>query len=419
MEEEIKKDSLTKRIGRWFREYLMIVKNTIGNIGRDNVSILTSGMVYSTLVAVVPCVTFLSAFLTTLGALQPFTSAISDWLIETFGSETGLYVLNLLSLYSRNAMSLGVVGLVSFIITGLFLINKVYNVINAIFRSHPTSSIFKRYVSFFIFLVTFTVLISFAFALSTTMDGISSLLSGIHAQGLHVHLRKLGSFSSILILFFMMLKFIPAVKIRFDSAFSGALLGTALLFGATFLFTNIIRSTVKYSVIYGAMASLLFVFLYLYIIWYIIIVVAEMTYIYQFKPDTSTLLGRPATAEMQISDTVDIMLEIAKKYAEGKGSTSIYEIARNNAIPISRINFYLNDFLASKLIIPTNSQKTSFVPARPLDQIKASDIIESVYGSGSSDQDSRSVGDNTAREFKLKGIEAFQSITLEELVKIS
>ena len=134
-----------KDIKNWLIDYLRVVFSALKKIGSDNISILASGMVYSTLIAIVPCITFLLFFLSAFGASEGFLQDVERWLIETFGTSEGEFVLEKLTEFSKNAMSLGIAGLVSFIITGLLLAGKVDSVINNIFRTRPSSGLMKRY----------------------------------------------------------------------------------------------------------------------------------------------------------------------------------------------------------------------------------------------------------------------------------
>ena len=102
---------------------------------KDNVLNSASGLVYSTLLAIVPALTFIFTFFNILGVLEPLTNFISQWLGELAGPEAGGELMVLLNRYTRNATSLGVVGLVSFLITMVLLINKVWSVINQIYLS--------------------------------------------------------------------------------------------------------------------------------------------------------------------------------------------------------------------------------------------------------------------------------------------
>ena len=61
-----------KDIKNWLIDYLRVVFSALKKIGSDNISILASGMVYSTLIAIVPCITFLLFFLSAFGASEGF-----------------------------------------------------------------------------------------------------------------------------------------------------------------------------------------------------------------------------------------------------------------------------------------------------------------------------------------------------------
>ena len=74
------KFNLLKKVNYWVSDYFSVVRQGIKLIGRDNINLLASGMVYSTLIAIVPCITFLSAFLSAFGALEPFISVLSEWM---------------------------------------------------------------------------------------------------------------------------------------------------------------------------------------------------------------------------------------------------------------------------------------------------------------------------------------------------
>ena len=60
-----------KRINQWAADYYGVIRQAFRSMSRDNINLLASGMVYSTLIAIVPCLTFLSAFLRLSGLWSP------------------------------------------------------------------------------------------------------------------------------------------------------------------------------------------------------------------------------------------------------------------------------------------------------------------------------------------------------------
>ncbi|MGN0906363.1 MAG: hypothetical protein ACI4NM_04385, partial [Bullifex sp.] len=85
MDEE-QKNGLRERLIAWIRDIGFIVMRSFDSLSKDNVPILASGLVYSTLVAFVPCFTFIFAIVQLFGVLQPFIDILMDWLYTALGS---------------------------------------------------------------------------------------------------------------------------------------------------------------------------------------------------------------------------------------------------------------------------------------------------------------------------------------------
>lgn len=415
-EKEGKGSRLLRRIGAWWIDYFKVIKSALRGIGNDNVTILASGLVYSSLIAIVPCITFLFVFLSTFGVLQTFMELMTELLIELFGEDNAANLIESINKYSTNAMSLGVFGLVSFIVTGLFLVNKIYMVINQIFRTRPETGTVKRFFTFFVFLIVFTFLIAMSFALSNTLNArITEAVGGTPQSPVS---KKLGSIALMWLVFLLLLLIVPNARVRFRSALVGATTGLVAMTIASNIFNIIIHSVVSYSVIYGTLASIFFLLLYLYIIWYIVITIAEVTYVHQYRPDKNTLLGRPQNPMRIISEAMNMILIISSKYSKGEGSSSTRELARKLAIPNSRLVSYLRDMEGAGIIMPTNTQGTSFVPARPLSQISLKRVIEILYGADEIDSaDIDTIGEAVAMEFYSTGKNGIKDITIEQLLE--
>lgn len=271
----------------WLNTYLRAVYKGLRKIGSDNISILSSGMVYSTLLAVVPCLTFLSAFLTAFGGAQNFSSLLQKWVLETFGESSGELVIEKVVQFSDNAMSLGIAGLISFIITGMLLAGKIDSVINNIFRTRPSDGLVKRYGKILIFLIVLTVVIALSLSLGSFVKEKAYTIMGLPFKlgAFSFIMNRWGRYIAVFVFFFFLLYFVPNVRIDLSSAVASSVLGTLTMMVFYFVFTRLITSTVKYSVIYGSMAAVLLVLLFFYIVWYIVILVADITYIYQFRPE--------------------------------------------------------------------------------------------------------------------------------------
>ena len=412
--------SIGKRFLNWWEDYFKVLKNVFKGLVNENITILASGLVYSTLIAVIPCLTFLFTFLSSFGALQVFLDVLNQWLSNTFGSETASSLILEVNNYSSNAMSLGVVGLISFLIAGLLLVNKIYNVINQIFKARTHSGSLKRFGTFFIFLIVFTFLISLAFALSNTLLArIDAYVNNIEMSvSMAQHFRKAGSFVLIWFTLFLFLVAVPNIKVRKRSAAVGATTGLIFISIVNFAFNTVVSKLVGYWTIYGTVASVFMVLLYFYIFWYIIIAVAEVVYIHQFRPDRNTLFGIAQSPSQKIGEAVNLLVVVCSKYKKGEGASSIREICKLMNVPYSRILTYLREFEAAGYLIPINSQNTAYIPSKPLDSIFVKDVVAFLYGIEELSSDNiENIGDTVSAELFRNGEMGLSSLTIENLLE--
>ena len=374
MQQEEEAKGVLSRLGNWWMDYAKAVGMAFRGMGRDNISMMASGMVYSTLIAIIPCLTFLFAFLSAFGVLQPFMSLIKVMSIDTFGEETGQQLVEYIEQFSSNAMSLGVFGLISFIFTGILLVNKIYIVINRIFRSRPSSGTVKRFTTFLTLLILGAFMVVGIFAVQSSVDNtILTMTRGEAGSGNMLYTLLILLFGWLLL--FLLYKEVPSERVRFASAAVGATTCIISLTIATAVFRSITATMVSYSVIYGSMASIFMALLYLYIIWFVVFFSAELSFVHQFRPDKTYIMGDTESPAHQISEAVNALLLISDRYRRGGGAMSQKEIMRRLAIPAQRLSPYLSDLEDAGMVMAVNAQRTLFVPARPLEQVKLSAVI--------------------------------------------
>ena len=109
-------------------------KTFFQEFGGSSVSMLSNGMVYSTLIAVVPCLALIYAVLNIFGVLEPVAGLLETYILETFGESTGRSLVGYLNYFTKNAVSMGIVSILSFGVTFVLLIDKVFSIVNKIYH---------------------------------------------------------------------------------------------------------------------------------------------------------------------------------------------------------------------------------------------------------------------------------------------
>ena len=89
MGEERDKAGAKSRIGEMMEDIGLVVYRALQGMWQSNVTIMASGLVYSTLIAIVPCITFFMAFMTVFGLIQPFMETLGAFFEDLFGPVLG------------------------------------------------------------------------------------------------------------------------------------------------------------------------------------------------------------------------------------------------------------------------------------------------------------------------------------------
>lgn len=414
------KESLLERGGAWLRQIFKLIYKSFNACLLDNVNILASGLVYSTLVAVVPFISFMVAFFAVFGIADQFFTMLLNVVSDILGQSIGESVIETLRIYSTNAMGLGVFGLVSFLITAVFLVNKIYSVINQMFHTQPTSVTIRRFSNFFLILIIGVFLLSALISFSSDIN--NKIVLSLSLQQSRISFWKnfllsLPQFLSIWCMFFVLYKFVPNAKVKTRYAFLGANVGIIGLLIANALFKKIVSLTVSYSVIYGSLASILFVLLFVYIFWIIVLICAKLVYVSQFKPDMNQIQGQPEPPSVQISQAINLLMLVCKSYSEGKGAVTDKIIIRKLGIAPALVYSYLEILVKNEIffVVDQRGKGFSYIPARPLDTIYIKDVSRFLFSFDSSM--SGTIGDAVSQKLSQTGIESMGNLTVENLLE--
>ncbi len=259
-----------------------LAKSFFKEFGENSSSMLSNGMVYSTLIAIVPCLAVVYAVLNLFGVLDPVVAVLEEYVVSAFGEGTGESLMRYINMFTANAVGMGIVSILSFALTFVLLIDKIFTVVNKIYNTKKGGNPIIRYLRYVGIIVVGLAAIVIAVFLVGRFNALSVKLRG---------LSKLSTFESIVkailpigAIFGVMLAvivLIPNCKVNFRSGVIGAIVGTVGIYVLGFVFSFVVGRSVKYSVIYGSLATLMFSFMFLSYLWKIIFASVTLAYVHQ------------------------------------------------------------------------------------------------------------------------------------------
>lgn len=274
MKEKIKKITKSKPVG--------FMKNFFGEFGASSVSMLSNGMVYATLIAVVPCLALIYAVLNLFGVLAPVMEILQTYIIETFGETTGKSLVGYLNYFTQNAVSMGIVSILSFGVTFVLLIDKVFSIVNKIYHVPKAESIVKRYLKYVGVIVIGLAAIVLAVFFVGRFNSLSLKLRNLpDLSGVQKVFKAVIPFAALFGIMLALVCLVPYCKVRFLSGLIGAAVGTVGIGVLGMVFKFVVQRSVKYSVIYGSLATLMFFFMFLSYLWKLVFASVIVSYVHQ------------------------------------------------------------------------------------------------------------------------------------------
>lgn len=397
-----------------------ILNVTLNHFIVDNSFLSASGMVYTSLTAMIPAFTVFFTFFGALGVLDPFKQFLTNVFNDIVETNIGDQIIPYLSNYTTNATSLGIVGLISFFITMVLLINRVWAIINGIYRTSTDRNIISRFANFITFAIMSVLLIAAFINFQTRFSSKYAELMGtaLETNFLIALLKRGLPFAIVFIAIFLLVYFVPNTKVELKAASIGAFTGAIILSIINFILVNLSNYFIKLSVIYGTFALVFIMLVMVYLAWAIVFFAAELAFVYQFRPDLDKNNGMQHSPAIFLSEGVNIIMLIGSNFKEGKGATSTREMNERLGIPDKWLYGYLDFLSGINFIIPTSNGNTTFIPARPLEQLRVKDLVDGLYGLeliNSEDRDT--AGEAISIQIHSHGISSLGSLSIENLLE--
>lgn len=385
------------------------------HFSRDKVFILASSVVYSTLVSMVPFLAFTMALISAFGALSEVQALLQEYLLVQFGEIAESSYMEIVEGFVLNAGSLGVVGLISFMITSVFLLNRVWMTVNQIYRTSLHSNVLLRMARFITVLVISTLLLSAYVSVSTLVR--RELLISVEATLTIRFLRYAAPWVFLFLVIFLLTLMVPNTKVKTSSAAIGSIIGVLMFQVSNLIFSKFITQAINYSIIYGSFATVLIFLLWVYLIWIIIFMSVEISYVHQYRPKRSFSASLADTPSELLAHGIDILVEICRGYKKGSGSVTVRELSLQLSLPGEKTANYLDLLERSGFILRMERGGKSYVPARPLEDMFIKDVIRVIYKAGVGEHERPSSGHELSDALLEGGLEQVEQVSMQELVK--
>jgi membrane protein len=348
------------------------------DLSRGQINLYSMGLVYATLLSVVPLIAFAFAVLKAFGAHRELEPLIGEF-FSPVGEKAPELTHRIMEFADSVSTGLvGSLGLALLLWTLLGTIKKVEDGFNFIWRVEHARSFARRVTEYVALLIVGPiVVVSF---IGLTHKALESASAGIgRYMPFFDRLQELGllmaPFFMVTAIFTAVYMFVPNTRVKWKPAIIGGVTAGVLWVVVGKLFTALVVYTTRLSVVYAGFAIIVAALLWTYFGWLILLIGAQLSFYVQNRNYLRMGLTELRLSVVQREQlTLKVMYLIARSYHDGKTRWSLDGLSQELAMPgiaIARIVHSLED---ARLITVTEDEH--LLPARDLGKISVQEVLD-------------------------------------------
>ncbi len=348
---------------------------------RGDLGLRAMGLVYTSLFALVPVVAVSFSVLKAFGYHRELEPVLFEFLRPL--GEKGYELTAQIMQFVENAQTtvLGTVGFVILIYTVIVMIEKMEGALNFTWHVERPRSLAKRISEYLVIMMIGPVIIVASMVLLTRIEAseILSKISGLAAtatgaQGLRAHFAP---YVLVIGLFWFVYYYMPNTRVRWQSAFIGAVFGGAAWVAVGAVFTRLAVYSSQTAVIYSGFAIVLLFLVWLHVSWLIMLLGGQLSFYTQHPEHLRTGNGPiPTTSVLRERIGLGAMYLLGQRFIQGGERWKVSDLADHMDVPASVVDSALC-LLEDRGLVMTAEDDT-VAPARDLASISIADIFDAI-----------------------------------------
>lgn len=349
------------------------------DLSRGQINLYAMGLVYATLLSLVPLIAFAFAVLKAFGAhreLQPIILEFFKPMGARASEEFTQKVMEFADSVSTGLV--GSVGLALLLWTLLGTIKKVEDGFNFLWRVEQARSFARRVTEYVALLIVGPIVVVTFLGLSH--QALDSATAGItrympFGERLIAIALELSPYFMVAAIFTAVYMFVPNTKVRWKPAIIGGLTAGILWAAVGKVFTALVVYSTRLTVVYAGFAIIVAALLWTYFGWLILLVGAQLSFYVQNRNYLRMGLTELRLSAVQREQlTLKVMYLIGRSYHDGKSRWSVDSLAHELSMPGIAISRIVHALEGALLLTLTDDER--LLPARDLGKITIQEIVD-------------------------------------------
>jgi membrane protein len=348
------------------------------DLSRGQINLWAMGLVFTTLLSLVPLLAFSFAILKLFDAHRDLEPVIYEF-FRPVGREATELTARVME-FADNVSS-GLVGSVGFALllwTLVGTIRKVEDGFNFLWRVEQARGFARRFAEYLGLLILGPLLlVAFLGLAHAALESEAAHRAAdlpLLQRGMDL-LQQLSPYMIVTIIFTGLYKFVPNTNVRWGPAVLGGLVSGVLWAAVGKIFTAMVVYTTRLTIVYAGFAVIIAALLWTYFGWLILLVGAQLAF---YRQNPSYL--RLGLVEMRLSSeelesvALRIMYLVGRSHVRGDRRWRIDTLARELRLPGIAIAQLVHALEQARMLATTGDE--GLMPARDLGAIALSDVLD-------------------------------------------
>ena len=366
----------------WLIHVARITQAVIRDIAGGLPTLRAMGLVYTTLLSLVPLLAVSFSILKGFGVHNQVEPMLLS-LLEPLGEKSIEITEKIIGFVDNvDVKVLGSLSLVFLIYTVISLLTKIEQALNHTWRIKQYRGLVQRISEYISIIMIGPVLIFTAVGISASISNsaVANTLASMESLGFLITIAsKVTSFLLIVIAISFIYILVPNTKVRLKSAVTGAVVAAILWRLTGWVFKSFIAGSTNYSAIYSSFAVLIVFMIWMYLSWLILLIGATVSYYHQHPERTSSrhqVLRLSSRLREQLG--LLVMLHVGQSFHFNTEKLTERTLALKLDIAPEALSLVVNALLEEGLMSESCDKQRVYMPGKSLEHIRIQDILDTV-----------------------------------------
>ena len=271
-------------VTRWKVYFFRFLVAATQEFLRDQITLRAMGLVYTSLLSLVPLLAVTFSVLKAFGVHQSLEPVLLNTLepLGTQGVELTHHIITFVN--NLEVGVLGAVGVAGLFFTVISLLGQIEDALNQIWGAQQARTLGRKFTDYLSVILVGPVLVFSALALTASAQSywlVQWMLEQSALGWIVVALTRVTPFLFLCTAFTFFYKVLPCTQVRFSAALVGGATAGLLWQTVGIGFSAFIVDSARYTAIYSGFAVIILFLIWLYVGWLVILIGGEIAYLYQ------------------------------------------------------------------------------------------------------------------------------------------